>query len=498
VSALDNGTSVVLRGAEGDTEEFKAAGTGFTNPPGEDGVLSRNADRTLSFQDTDGTTLSFAANGTLSSATTASDDAKPAALNYTWSTSDAKSPPRLTAITDPVSGRQASFGYNTFDGGCTTISPPDGRTDIGRGPTNSLCAVFYTTTPPGGIFEDELFYDSSGQLRAIYEMGGALGDEHTEFGYTNGLLTAIKSPQAYDAGRNDAGASTTIAYAGNRVTSVKLPTATSTDAASEHRYATGLTGATVNEVDGATTPLVLTATSDGAGRVTDQSDGAGIHSKTFWNADDQVAATIDGAGLETATAYDYAKRPVNTYGPAPSSCFATSAPYLPNGSCAVPTSTTNYDEGISGLAAAYWPNESFAGSPALHATGVNSVGTLDAFWSGAPTTNPTSGQAIVLTNPNNGATVVDHWSARFTGEIKFDTAGDHFVSAYVDDGVRVFVDDKPVSESWGISGLMTSARRWVKRTTSAHSARTRASSMLPPAASTRFRAEQARNSCRTA
>ncbi|MBA2607917.1 MAG: hypothetical protein H0U92_03160, partial [Actinobacteria bacterium] len=83
-SLRESAASVVLASPDGDTAEYKVNGTGFTPPAGEDGVLSRNGDGSLTFADTDGLIYKFNIDGTLGSATSSADDTKPGALQYTW------------------------------------------------------------------------------------------------------------------------------------------------------------------------------------------------------------------------------------------------------------------------------------------------------------------------------------------------------------------------------------------------------------------------------
>ena len=98
----------------------------------------------------------------------------------------------------------------------------------------------------------------------------------------------------------------------------------------------------------------------------------------------------------------------DAYGPAPTACFNATT-YLPVATpvhttgcgVAVPHTHNGYDQGITGLAAAYWTNGTFAGGrPACTRT----IGSADQTWSSPPVT---------------GA----KWSARLTGTIDLGTAG---------------------------------------------------------------------------
>lgn len=461
VSLVDNGTSVILRSTDGSTTEFKFANGAFTNPPGVDGVLARNADGTLTLQDVDGMSYAFRNDGALLRAVSGLDDTNPAALQYTYSSSVAGSPPRLTKIADPVTGRETTLMYNTDYGNCVTFTPPVGTV---QGPKGALCGLLFGSG--GGTIEAGLFYDSSqpgAQLRKIVESGESDDPlrEITDFGYSGGYLTTIRSKLGYDAIRvgkaDDTQDSTTEIFydssAPKRVTTIKLPEPTQNAARPERRYVTRLASATVEDLQSAGTyKLLRTVDSDAAGRFTHQVDPANVHNYAYWNTDDQMAAAKDGAGLMTATEFDHAKRPIKAYGPALASCFATTAPYLPNGSCSMPSTQTFYDENLKGLAAEYWNNQHLAGASALHATGVNATGSLVKDWAlGYPTS--TGGAAL---RDENGNPDTEGWSARFTGEVKMTQTGTYRFYAWVDDGVRIFVDDKLVVDFWQAGGYRPS------------------------------------------
>jgi RHS repeat-associated protein len=129
--------------------------------------------------------------------------------------------------------------------------------------------------------------------------------------------------------------------------------------------------------------------------------------------------------------YDYADRPTDGYGPAPVSCFTGQQP---TSACAstVPQTHTNYDENLNGLSAAYYDNVALAGAPKVYATGVGTPdGSLSANWGATPPVANTAG-----------------WSGRFTGEIQFPATGAYGVGFNVVDGVRLWIDDLLVIDSW--------------------------------------------------
>ena len=88
-------------------------------------------------------------------------------------------------------------------------------------------------------------------------------------------------------------------------------------------------------------------------------------------------------------------------------------------------SHTDFDQGLTGLAATWWPNSSWSGPPTLHSTvNLDSAGTLD-FGSGGPV----------------GLGVTDNFSGRFTGTLTVPVAGQYRLAVDADDAARVYVDD---------------------------------------------------------
>ena len=192
---------------------FVAAGTGFIPPVGSDSILAYDQSGQLVFYD-GATTYAFDPGGQILSAQTAADDRHPAASTYTWS----GTPARLRTIGDPVSTRQAQLSYGG-DGACPT-SPPSG---LAAAPASMLCKIDWwdaTST----VF----WYTTGGQLARVVDPGGVT----TDWAWTAGRLTAVRSPLAADAIAagvrvDDATARTEIAYdAGGLPTAVTMPAAT--------------------------------------------------------------------------------------------------------------------------------------------------------------------------------------------------------------------------------------------------------------------------------
>ena len=92
-------------------------------------------------------------------------------------------------------------------------------------------------------------------------------------------------------------------------------------------------------------------------------------------------------------------------------------------------------EGAPGLKGEYFANKTLAGAPALTRTDAR----VDFDWNGGP-----------------GPGISDHdFSVRWTGSYTPRTSGEATIAARTDDGVRVYVDDKLVVDSWIDRGAAT-------------------------------------------
>jgi RHS repeat-associated protein len=219
-----NQNSVVLTDSGGDTHEYLYVNGGYKPSVNEGGNLVRNSDGTYTLQDTDGRTYVFATSGELTSVTSAVDDRKPAALQYTY----AGTPAHITFIRDGVdpTGRYAQVFYN----GDTDCGTAPGGFDLAA-PSSMLCAV---KTNDGRA---TYFYYKSGKLARIAQPGNAW----TEYEYdVNGRIISVRDTLASDAvtagiRASDATANTTIDYdILGRVKSVTQPAATTGATRTEH------------------------------------------------------------------------------------------------------------------------------------------------------------------------------------------------------------------------------------------------------------------------
>jgi RHS repeat-associated protein len=425
--------SVVLSDLTGAKHTYTWTGSAYKAPANEDGSLTRNGDGTLTMQAPDGKTYIFNADGTLQSSTNATDDRKPAALNYTYATSSGGAP-RLTQITDAVDTSRHGNLYYSGDSSCPSIP-----TGYGSVPSNMVCA--YKTTDGQ---ETDFYYDTNGQLARVALPGSA----YTDYGYDSyGRITSTRDTLANDAiaasqRANDATATTQVTYdAIGRVASVTLPAATTSATRMQHTYEY-LVGDTRMHVTSATEPNGFShkITYDAGYRTLNYTDIANLTTTTEWDplSKDLVFAKTDPTGLKTTTTYDYADRATDTYGPAPSAWFDTNRTPLSTYASQIPHTHTGYDEPIKGLATAYYNygsgSKSLVGAPKLHTTGIGTVdGSVYKTWNSTLPVIPDSGYG---------------WGMRLTGDITFTSAGTYYFRPYSDDGVRLWIDDTLISDDW--------------------------------------------------
>ncbi|MFI9455832.1 PA14 domain-containing protein [Amycolatopsis sp. NPDC052450] len=461
--------SVVLTDGSGAKHTWaKASAGGYTPPVGEDGVLAFDAGGRITVTEGDVVSV-FNADGTLSAVSSALDGKKPAALQYFYS----GAVPRLTRIKDPVSDRAHELFYNTDNsdrcyGG---VSRPPGADSA---PLQQLCRIRYwdgTETRlwyqmetlarienAGAVMQD-FDYQGRAEAKRLYDEAGDNEEEKQKALDSVGALTTIRDAVAYDwvarqpasdengctTTTDNAAVCTVIGYDAKveqpreppvlRAVKVLAPSPNGRDSGprAEHFYQYYLdrkqTTVAVAGVDDDTRSR--TSTYDDAGRelATTDLDGATIAAE--WNAKDQSIAAVDSAGRRSTTVYDHADRPIDKYGPAPASCFTGQTP-TPACAATVPREHTGYDEGLTGLSAALYDNPFLSGVPTVWQTGVGTGdGSLSGSWGGKPPVANKSG-----------------WSGRFTGELQFPAAGDYGLGFTATDGVRLWIDDVLVVDSW--------------------------------------------------
>ncbi|WP_131817223.1 PA14 domain-containing protein [Nocardia salmonicida] len=451
--------SVVLTDGVGGKHTWAQTDGGYAPPPGRDGVVAFAADGQLSVTE-NGVISLFNVDGTLAEVATVLDSKKPASLQYRYS----GTPSRLVEITDPVSGRSHTLHYNTGNsnscyGGAAFPTGAD------PAPAQMLCRITYWDGT-----ETRLWYVLN-VLARIENPGAAmrdfnylnLADVKTEYNKTSnpiarqellatiGPLTSLRGPLAYDwvVSQSVPGVwhRTVIDYQKYveepgmpevlRAVAVSAPSSdggtTGQRPVHYYGYDIGAKKAIVNfkgTGDVGSAPD-RTVTWDEAARLLSETDAEGNTAYASWNQKDQLTARVDTTGRRKAIVYDHADRPTDEYGPAPVSCFNGQ---VPTSACAGTMAHTRrqYDENIFGLEAAFYDNRFMAGVPAIWATGVGSTdGSLSRNWGSTPPVESDDG-----------------WSGRFTGEIQLPLVGDYSLGFTMVDGVRLWVDDVLLVDSW--------------------------------------------------
>ncbi|HSX05923.1 MAG TPA: DUF2599 domain-containing protein [Candidatus Saccharimonadales bacterium] len=448
--AVINPSAVTLYDSQGQSHEYTYVNGGFTPPAGEVGQMIRNGDGTVTLQDSDGQTYVFNTDGTIRSVTSATDDLHPAALQYTYGTSNG-SPVHLTQISDPVSGSRWLKVYYGSDSPNSCPTAPSGF--LAATSTQYVCAA---TTSDGNT--TSFFYKADGNGNPRLSRIVAPGSETTDYGYdTAGRIVQVRDSLAYDAvsagvRADDATTYTAISYdALGRAVGVTLPAATAGATPLAHTYTYLPNNTALMHVTNATEPNGFTrkVTYDGTFRTLTDTDVANLTTTTVWDAKkDLTLSSTEPTGLETTYLYDYASRLTDTYGPAPSTWFGTDrkplttpTDYTPQ----VPHDQTGYDQGINGLATAYYNEVSATngtggstavlfGAPKSHATGIGpSNGDVLQTWNGTPPFTPDSG---------------DGWGASLTGDIHLTTTGTYNFRVFSNDGVRLWIDDNLIVNDW--------------------------------------------------
>ena len=366
-----NLNSAVLTDSTGDTHEYTWNGSVYLPPVNEDGVLTRNADGSFVFEDTDGRSYVFAADGTLTSVSSAADDRTPTALDYTYGSVNG-GPTTLLQITDPVDTNRWAKLYYAGQSQCGSI--PSG---FDATPPNMLCAL---QTNDG---RTTYFYYHLLTLARIAQPGNVLTDYQYESVQNNGAsvgfrMVAIRDPLANDAigagvRADDDTTKTQIVYDTiGRAASVTAPAATSgasrqqvtieyqAGAASYQdqngNTVPGYSGMTKEHITGAAEPNGYSrrVKYDDLYRTIEDTDVQGLSTTLEWDQNkDLLLSTTGPTGLKSTTIYDDQDRPIDSYGAAPSSWFGGDRTPLSAYAGQVPHSSTGYESGITSLAAAY-------------------------------------------------------------------------------------------------------------------------------------------------
>ncbi|WP_306356773.1 MULTISPECIES: PA14 domain-containing protein [unclassified Nocardia] len=474
-AAMLDGAVVLTDGAGGKHSWARTDG-GYTPPPGRDGVVAFDSHGRLSVTE-NGVVSLFHADGSLAEVSSVLDSKKPASLQYRYS----GTPPRLTEIHDPVSGRSHTLHYNT-DGSDSCYGGTPLPSGANSAPAHQLCRITYwdgTETllwyvlnvlarieNPGAAMQDFSYVDLAEVKKEYNKTSSEI--KRRELLASIGPMSFARGALGYDWAATQQFPSQTLAHTTIQYAKIveepgmpaRWRAAAVTGPSSDggymgnrpiHRYGYDLGNRTsVVNVEGTgdiNSPPDRTVVWDDAGRALSTTDLSGATIYAEWNAKDQSTAAVDAAGRRSTILYDHADRPTDEYGPAPATCFNGQ---LPTPACAtsMPHRHFSYDEGLVGLEAAFYDNPHTAGVPALWQTGTGAAdGALSGAWaSSAPVSNS------------------DGWSARFTGELLFPEAGEYGLGFTVTDGVRLWIDDVLLVDSWTDKASTTVAGTYTNQT----------------------------------
>jgi RHS repeat-associated protein len=461
VHAQNNGGSVVLIDTSGSAHTYTlnpyGNGAGYIPPAGEGGEVSI-VNGAVNFTDGAGTVYVFNVAGNLVSATTPEDVNKPAeavpsynglgevsSLSNPLSTTGAAAPVYPSGWLNPSTSagyaQRVDFTYSdiTSQGG-VCAQPANTSTTLEPAPLGYLCRIGY----PDGTFTSLYYSKDTGQLAEIVDPG----NETTNFQYTangsNYLLFDIRNSLANDYLNSDPGSAkddTTVAYDTlGRVKSVTRPSPDGNSLPQPSKsYSYSSTDGTPpapGSIGAATViqdTLTRTVTFNSLLQELSNVDPAGLTTSKTWdpNGTDDLFTSTDSRLLETTTKYDHSStnvndRPIETYGPAPSTCFTGQSL---SGTCPIAPahSTTTYDGGMIGLNTVTYPNSNFSGAPSAFALGVdsNSDGGVNQTWAGSPAS----------------------FSTQLSGTITFPATGTYTFTATADDSEQVYINDLLVANA---------------------------------------------------
>ncbi|MGH9284797.1 MAG: PA14 domain-containing protein, partial [Acidimicrobiales bacterium] len=451
VSLRPSEHSVTLTDLGGRAHTFpRLPGGGWGQAPGEGTVLTQDHLGRFSAHADDGVTYVFDEHGHMTHAAGMAEQGGPLTPGTTFGTVNGAR--RLTNVFDPASGRGLVLSYGG-DAACA-VPPPAGFL---AAPPGRLCRVAYPAGDPTRIW----YIDGPGEhIGRIADPGGAATDFNWA-GYCK--LHRVRTPLMNDAVAagvvpNDAAHWAQFDYgagfADGRVASVTLPPPVGGALRPQHSYTSSANQATVSVAGIAGTHRSVTfdehgrllSDTDATGRATTyQWDGATLHEQPPPGRPPvgpaRLRSVTGPAGLRTTTLYEEGSghlfpdpMATDSYGPAPAPWFATNGRPLTN-DAEVPHTLGLFDGGMAGLRATYWgASTTMSGPPTAMGLGVGGPGgALDRDWG---TGSPAAGIGV------------DTWSAIFTGTVTLPLTGTYRFRALSDDGVRIFVDGRLISQHW--------------------------------------------------
>ncbi len=424
IEAKTVGKDVVLKDSSGLSSRFEYVSPGsWKAPKGEYSTLTKPSGGEYTLQSDDGFTYVFSADGKLDSTSSPLDIGNPTLPQVIKDSNG-----RVSAVKDPVSGRQMTLVYSG-SGICPTH--PWTPTAFDPAPSGMLCQIRYPDTTSNIETATTIWYKND-LISRIWNPGV----EQYDLGWTNGQLVSVVDPHVNDAfrygvaGVSAADAPWQMQYTSDRLFKVISPLPASGQLKSAAQIIYGTNQATL-QTKGLASTNVYGATrtvhfeSDTL-RSTKTVGADGTVVEQGWNPNDSLQWSKDAAGRKTTYHYDPLDRLTDVYGPAPGSCFGGNQ--LPNGSCSNPSVAhveTAYEEGLGGLAVSVYGNRNLAGSPTKFS--FDSDTSID----------------------TAGLPVGSDFSVRYTGKF-YTTGGANFdtFTAWFHGGARIYVDNVEVFDQW--------------------------------------------------
>lgn len=408
---------------------------GYQPPANQDGWLVKNNENTFTFTDTAGAVYIYDAVDNsgqykLKESSSPYDDKNPAGLKYEYS--DVGGVIKLRKIIDGVDNTRYGQVYYEGDSECA------GSSGLNTIPVGYLCG-FKTTDDRWTRFH----YYNYQLSRIVFP-----GDAYFDYGYlTDGRITSLRDVGMIDAiiaglrNSSEQGSAYNFAYDElGRMDEILLPSNTG-NSALQHTFEyfpssskQHIVGA--SELNGYSKYLEF----DIKYRTTKLCDAMALCTLTEWDTNkDLILSSTGPTGLKSTTIYDGDDRPLEAYGPAPSTWFGSDRKPTSTYINQVPRVETKYDETFTGPSVAFYQvkGASLFGSPKLHQFGIDK-------------TNPSklafnySTQTFPITKDSS----MDGVGLSLSGKLTFPSNGTYTFKSVSTDGVRVYVDDQLIVDNW--------------------------------------------------
>ena len=163
-------------------------------------------------------------------------------------------------------------------------------------------------------------------------------------------------------------------------------------------------------------------------------------------------STTDPTGLKSTTIYDASDRPTESYGPAPKEWFGSDR--RPVDVTKITKTTTSYDDGIVGPAVTWFNYRANVNTSTTPGSGGALTGSPRLYTTGLDSANTGLMAANIATPPVSYDPNFTGLGFRATGRLQL-PAGKYWVNAQNTEGIRIWIDDQLVLDSWQDAGNRT-------------------------------------------